>query len=270
MDTITTGNQTDSRRRGHLDEDTCLDLLHGLLPAAEGNACLEHLAACPACEALLRRRAAEREAVRIRRPLKTAPGRLLEMPVAPNDTDAERAQATDRRAGYLPVLRWAAGIAAAAAMLMLVFWPGSQSNVPSELLVALPAYTTDLQFRDAVDGASEQRLASGLLAYSRQEYHEAIALLQDIQVSRQLEMVRKIYLGNALAMTGRYREATTFLEPVSSHALPDPWGSEARWTLFVSWLELGETARADSLARELTEIPRDVGRRARHYLQQTE
>ena len=106
--------------------------------------------------------------------------------------------------------------------------------------------------------------------YSRQEYHEAIALLQDIQVSRQLEMVRKIYLGNALAMTGRYREATTFLEPVSSHALPDPWGSEARWTLFVSWLELGETARADSLARELTEIPRDVGRRARHYLQQTE
>jgi hypothetical protein len=78
-----------------------------------------------------------------------------------------------------------------------------------------------------------------------------------------LEGVRAVYLGSALALSGRYGEAADVLRGVSLTAIPDPWGREARWTLYVALVECGRGQAADSLLKSLAEEPGEIGRRAR-------
>ncbi len=249
-----------------LTTDACLDLLHGLLPDDQREKYLAHCAECSSCEALLRRMAAERETVQARQLLRVVPGEQLERVVPDVDPAIRSTIVPGRHVFQRPVLRWVAGLAAAA-VAILMLWPAGDDGKSHELLEALPAYTTDLRFRDAVDAADDDRFSSGLAAYARQDYPGAISFLREANVSRQLEIVCNIYLGSALAMEKQYAEAVECLEPLSSQTVPDPWGSEARWTLLVSWLELGRTTQADSLLAVMAKEPRNIGERARRWLQ---
>jgi hypothetical protein len=75
--------------------------------------------------------------------------------------------------------------------------------------------------------------------------------------------VRKVYLGSALALRGRHREAVAVLESLDLWLLPDPWGAEGLWTLSVELRAMGKIARADAILGELTREPGPVGDRAR-------
>jgi hypothetical protein len=57
------------------------------------------------------------------------------------------------------------------------------------------------------------------------------------------------------------------LEPVRFSSVPEQWGREAHWTLFVALRGAGRDASADSLLRILAERPGEVGERARRILE---
>jgi len=106
----------------------------------------------------------------------------------------------------------------------------------------------------------------GLQAYEARDLDNAIELLAGQEAAGLQETIRRIYLGSALALKGRSAEAVSVLRTVRAQTLPDPWGSEARWTLYVVLRECGSQSAADSLLRVLARERGQVGERARRFL----
>jgi hypothetical protein len=75
--------------------------------------------------------------------------------------------------------------------------------------------------------------------------------------------VRRVYLGSALAFQGRYQQAVECLSPLRESVIPDPWGTEARWTLCVALYGAGERGAADSLLSVLSKVDESARIRAR-------
>ncbi len=260
----------------HLDENSCLDLLHGLVPAEQRDRYLAHLGDCPACEQVLRSVVAEREHTRAVWDLRVLPnGRY----VAERLGEPARRQVADettgpgaskwRRLRFVagrPRLRWAFGLAAAVTVVFLALWPVVQPAPDSSLLQVLPSYAADVRFRDAVDALDNADLTAGLQAYAAGDLGQAIELLGRAEVTGPIDTVRKLYLGNALAFEGQFHRAVQVLENEASGTLPDPWGSEARWTLFVALRASQRQASADSVLKVLAAEPGEIGDRARTFL----
>ena len=122
--------------------------------------------------------------------------------------------------------------------------------------------------RAAVEATSSEDLAAGLEAYGDRDLEGAIDLLRSAEASGHLEEIRKIYLGSALAWNGAYPEAVSVLQEVSARTLPDPWGSEARWSLYVALKGSGWQRGADSLLHILSEESGEIGERARSRLRE--
>lgn len=249
----------------HLDDDRRLDLLHGLLPDAERERALAHLEACAACEELLRADAAAHERLRAR----GAPPALAALPpraTAPSPAGPVRPAAARLRlaaAWRRPPVRWAAVAMAAAAVLALIVLPrGGGDAWPA--LSRLPAAGGEVLVRGG-DGrtAPDGELGRALAAYERGDWDRAAELLSRLEAPPALRTLRDVYLGSALAWQGNHRRAAAVLAPVAGAALPDPWGSEARWTLYVSLRRSGQEARADSLLAVLSREPFELGERAR-------
>ncbi len=257
-------------RDPHMSEDLALDLLHGLLPTAERDKVLSHLAICPACEAAFRKMVTERERLRATRVLRTLRGGdLVVEPVS--EREKSSVGLAERLAGLWggflksmrrPRLRLVP-VAVVALLLVILLRPGPDTS----LLHPLPAASEDTHFRASAAAssaaASSEELEAGLDAYAAEDFKRAVELLESTTTSGSLETLRKIYLGSALAWNGRYHEAVTVLEGVAEPVLPDPWGGEARWTLYVSLRKTGRGARADSLLKILAGEPGEVGERAR-------
>ncbi len=238
----------------HLDEDLCLDLLHGLLDADARERALDHLAACPACDRLFQLRAAARERLRAR-PVPDAaalPGTAAAMP-----------RGWRVVIGRPVIQRLATGLVAASVALLLLIGPGVRRAPLVQPLPWLPEIGHSIQARSSLAGAASVELSAGLDAYAAHDAGGAVRLLRRAQASGSLETVRKIYLGSALALEGRYEESVEVLRDTATPDLPDPWGSEVRWTLFVALRSAGYTADADSLWRVLRGEPGEVGERAR-------
>jgi Flp pilus assembly protein TadD len=117
-----------------------------------------------------------------------------------------------------------------------------------------------------VDGDVTGELAAGLEAYSDRDLPRAVDLLERARVTTELELLRQVYLGNALAMNGDYETAARVLRKLAGRDMPDPWGSVSRWTLYVSLKESGAEEAADSLLPQLAREPGSVGERAREIL----
>jgi hypothetical protein len=277
-----------NRQAGHLDEDLCRDLLSGFLSNAEREEVLAHVATCPTCERLFAERVLEREHLRASRTFRVdpegelavekhevgvAPVRAEEGPLrvresddAPMPSPLWELWAKIRTAAHTvlqrPQHRYATGLVAVVTILLIIFWP-RQMDRPDDLLLRwLPESTGDLQIR-ATTEAVDADLAAGFEAYANHDAQTAIALLRDAEATGRLEMLRKIYLGNALAWEGKYTDAAGILRTVRARILPDPWGSETRWTLYVALRESGDQAAADSLLRVLATERGEVGDRAR-------
>jgi len=281
----------------HLDEHGCLDLLHGLLSSDEEEKILSHLAVCPACERLLRERAADvarRKATRVLRFLPQGElavekrGTALRIP----EHEKHRSRGIVGQvwrslwvACRRPRFQLAAGLAVVAAVFLLILWPHDieTPEAPgasgSLLLHALPSYSFRLQPREVPGTGPRDDLMAGLAAYDSGDFEGAVEVLrrarepgpegahQEPGLGRVHQMVRDIYLGSALARMGKYEEVVEVLGAVSLLLVPDPWGSEARWTLYVALTGCGRETAADSLLRLLVREPGEVGERARRLEQ---
>jgi hypothetical protein len=159
----------------------------------------------------------------------------------------------------------ALGVTAAAAILVITFWPRQEEDLIGSLRW-IPTSSGGLQMRAAAEAAANDQLAEGFDAYAAHDADRAIELLQGTQADGQLETHRRIYLGSALAMKERYAEAADVLRTVRARTLPDPWGSETRWTLYIVLNESGQESAADSLLRILASERGEVGDRARSAL----
>ncbi len=233
----------------HLDDDLCIDLLAGLLPNEDRERQLEHIRACPACEQLLRRNASERERLHSSAAKLAANKRTSVVPLS------------SARRSPLRTAGWTAGFALAAAITALIVLP---HRAKMDLgLRPMPAFTELTRMRAEGSASIEAKLAEGLNAYSEARYEQAIPFLRDAaEASARFEMMRRVYLGNALAMTGDHTEAVATLESLPFAVLPDPWAGEAAWTLALSYMESGRMASADSLLALLADQPGAIGLRA--------
>lgn len=291
-------NAASDRQDRHLTEGACRGLLNGFLSPAEQVATLRHLAACPACERSFRERVIERENLRSLIALRSGPDgevvfeRLQEQmsdeatakdPLLPDARHGEQTEAApagldrlqprwaDSVAATLRSL-WAGlcrpryqvglGLVAIAVVLILLVWP-HQKERQALTLYWMPVSSEGSSVRSTAKAASNPDLAAGIDAYAARDLDLAITLLQGAQTSGQNETLRKVFLASALAWSGNHADAVSILRTVRAQTLPDPWGSEARWTLYLSLRECGPKATADSLLRVLAQEQGEVGDRAR-------
>lgn len=242
----------------HPEENRFLDLLHGLLPADDAEALLSHISSCESCELSFRARVAVHERLR---------GRLSEILPEPPPRDAWwrlLPQLSIPRRGV--VFGTAAG--AIATVLLLAFavrQPGHDTRIPDTDFFWLPDPGKAVLARDPTALPSDENLRMGLEAYRRHDLARAAALLSEASAPGSLANLRGVYLGSALAGTGRFAEAAAVLKQVSSESLPDPWRDESRWTLCVALLKSGRGAEGDSLLKILAAEGTPVGERARAH-----
>lgn len=255
----------------HVTEEICVDLLGGLLTEEERTFVLAHLGACPTCEGRFQEIYADRErALTLGVVRRGEDGRLV---LEEREIPEEEAPAAGRgpidaireRFGSfrLPRYRLAGALATAAVGVLIVF-TALQLGPPDGLDPhRLPGRMDDLQYRSAVEHSRDVDLGAGLEAYADQDLDRAVELLQKADVDGVSAIIRNLYLANALAEQGDYRDACDLLKDLPLHRVPDPWGSEASWTLYVSLRRSGQEQSADSLLRLLIDHPGEVGERAR-------
>lgn len=270
-----TDSPTNDRLKGkdmHLTEDQCLDLLRNLMPEAERETALSHLVVCADCEEFFRERFAEQERLRAAGELqRKADGGLTFESIEP-PVEEERPSLWDsvrRVIGSFrrPQVQIASGLVVAAAIVVLLVLPRQPSGPDFAELHWLPGHSEDLLFRTVLEAAGPD-FKEALEAYSRRDLNRAIDALERTNVTGILDAIRLIYLGSALTWDGQYEKAVEILTEVSAPAIPDPWGSEARWSLYVALKGSDQVASADSLLRVLSEEPGEVGARARGTLEQ--
>jgi hypothetical protein len=241
----------------HPDDDTCTDLVLGLLPDVEAESILEHLENCRHCEEHFQKMAADWEVLTIRAHI----GRLGDAAGTKSDRTDPVGSRARWRALSRPRLRLAvAGVVALTILLWLI--PGRPPDTNRDLLGKLPVPGTESNKRtDHL--AMPEELSEGLVEYDRGNFEAAAALLSDVSAAGPTRIFRDVYLGNALAWTGRYRDAVQVLNEIPLELVPEPWSGEARWTLYVALRGAGQIERADSLFQQLQIDPGIAGDRAR-------
>lgn len=240
----------------HTTVDELVDLQLGLLGVEESERILEHLAACPSCEESLRETYADRQRLIASRELhRDAHGVAAVAPRSDAPLPA-KARIVRFRSVAIPLT------AAASLFLMLWLWPHDDPGTSRWL----PSPSAVLQVRSGAADAEPPDLAAGLRAYDARDLEEAISTLSLAEGTGPLEDVRRVYLGSALVRTGRNDEAVAVLSGVATRTLPDPWGSESRWNLYLALAGCGRAASADSLLGELAREQTTIGRRARQEI----
>lgn len=230
----------------HLDEDDCLDLVHGLHDDATEAALLDHARACGDCAARLLRTAGDLERFRARGP-----------------------RARPERAGLAAWWRRSAlagGLAVAALAAVWFLRTGPPTGPDAADLVWLPDASGLLITRDAATSGDVAALEEGLRAYARRDADAARRSLERAEASGAAELLRRAYLANAAARAGDFAAATAVLEATALDSLPEPWRSESRWLLAVAWGKTGRTDEARALLQELARGGSEVAERARARL----
>jgi hypothetical protein len=264
VDHRTTGDKGGSREAFHLNEDRCLDLLHGLLEPIEQDQALRHLQNCRACEERFQGRVAERERLRARWVVRTPPGTAKAAPKRIRDLC--RRSWSGLLGGFRrPLVQAAVGCGAVAAIICLFLLPhGPRSSGVADLVV-LPV-TELVEHRGAEESTG---LKQGLEAYQTRQYERAVELFRQARVPDGFQNARKIYLASALAWCHRFKDAVAVFDempPAAFGSIPPPTANLARWTQYVSLREAGAKARANSLLRELAKEEDAIGARARTTL----
>ncbi len=241
-----------SSQGNHVDLDTWLDFVHGLLDPAVQRRALEHAKTCLECEAEFRSTAASNARARA-----VAAGESAVIaPVARPPIHVRR----------LP--RWAWGAAAAAILVVAIELP--RSNRPPEQRPLAPAMVLPApKLRGASRGllatTADSAVVQGLEAYDRGDFALARALLSK-PTSESMELVRRVYLGSALLELNDAPGACRILQTANSELIPEPWKSESRWNLARAFAIAGNGAARDSLLHVLAAEDGEVAARARAAL----
>ncbi len=256
----------------HPDDDLLLDLVLDLLPREKEEQVLDHVARCRACESRMRSQAGEME-----RLAPEASAAALRHAAILGGTQhrfgasaARRGLSVAERIGGWLGGPWTArrllplgGLAGGLALLLILLIPRDptlQSQMEANWLPSSPAL---VQRGGGKDNALSGRLAEGLAAYNRHDLANAVRNLEDANVPYELEPFRRLYLANALTLSGDYAQAVKVLRRYSPDFLPEPWATEGYWTLLVAFERSGRHASADSLRRILSTHPGEIGERVR-------
>jgi tetratricopeptide (TPR) repeat protein len=189
----------------------------GTLAPAEVEAFEIHLLDCEACQG------AVREGAAVRAGLRAGPGRRF------------------------PVLGWSVPLAAAAALVWLV-WPASD---PLRRLGRVDAVPTFEGLAVRADPDSAARLADrGMAAYAAGDFGEAARLLGSAAALDPSPAIR-FFLGISRLRTGEPDSALAALA-LALEPPDNPYAGEARFYRAKAWLALGE---ADSALAQLAAVP---------------
>lgn len=238
----------------HLTGDELLDMVLGLSESPVRETLLKHLKSCPQCSAALRNLVEARESASA-----SVDEAMVRLGVLEPRAVAARGM-SGRRPSW-----WQAGTVAAVAaiaLIVLIPWPRASSPLTAELR-RLP---TDIEFtkvRSATTLDRDPHLLKGIRAYGEALDGRAVAELERARPAAEEEPVRRVYLGSALAFQGRYQQAVECLSPLRESVIPDPWGTEARWTLCVALYGAGHRNAADSLLNVLAQVDEAARNRAR-------
>jgi hypothetical protein len=236
----------DVREFHHLSDDDVLDFVHGLGGPAARARWSHHVAACPSCGAACVDQ--ERTLARARAEWPLVRAGLKEF-------EATQERAASRSRGFVAT----AVVAAAAAAILLVPLSGTRPTIP------LQPMPEDLEFtslRDPGAATVGPDLARGFRAYARREFVSAAAILRRSRAEGAAQDLRLLYLGSALAFSGKSAEAVRVLSPLDPERIPDPWRSELAWTLFSARIAAGERVRIDSILPTLAAMSASDSSRA--------
>ena len=255
--------------QSHLNEDRCLDLIRGFLSPEERERILAHMQACAECETLFVRHLADEERLRARGALRATPDGRLKL--EPYLTEEPATAPDSRRQSLRRFLRPALGVAstAAAVVVLLLLSPRQAGDDPAAMLRPMPALGEQVRLRSDPPYGQDEAFALGVDAYERGDLHTAVKRLERATTTGgpgRLEALRRIYLGSAYARLGQFDEAAQVLETVPFVSVPDPWGGEGRWTLYVAYKSLQRDALAQAILEELSREPGQFGDRARDAL----
>jgi len=239
----------------HVGDDRLLDLVQGLLPSDVRRVTLDHLQRCGTCEPRFQDLAASHA-----RAQSEAPARLGERVVR-----LERPIGGERRFMSRRWL-WAGGaVAAAVAFAWFAAQHGVVAPVVPELESALPAARLRGAIRTLQSTAADSAIMAGLEAYNRNDFDAARRILESTRGSASMELVRRIYLGSVLLQLGDADRARSVLSDLPEWQIPEPWKSEARWTLAMALQGSGHAHAADSLLQVLAAEEGPVADRAKAY-----
>jgi hypothetical protein len=251
---------------GHIGPDHCIDLLEDLIPGAEREAILTHVATCAVCEVELRDHAARRE--RLRATALPAPERA--------NAETPRAQVGSAAPSWRRLLetllpsgpRRRFAIAGALAAIIAIAVVPRMARLPSTAVEPrwLDASASEVVTRTPTVTGADSLVRAGLDAYRRRDLAEARRLLSLAPERGRFAATRNVFLASTLALEGDPRAASEILSAIPMEKVPEPWRSESRWTHAAVLQTLGETARADSLLDVLAEEPGPLQARARQAL----
>jgi hypothetical protein len=260
-----------------VDETLLLEMVHHkLAPDVEARV-MTHLRGCAACERSLQQFVAQRERLRSswrrrHRGERRSP-RPGQLPDQLRPEDAGKGSPWWRSWWLAVVPRPVLVPLAVGAVSICVFvflHRPSPELVLGDGVDRLPSVSALLQLRDGEASGLSADLTAGVQAYERGELKQAVRLLRGAgaaDLAAESQMFRILYLGSALARSGRHREALAVLTSVAGiDQAPEPWGSRICWTLQTSLRAMGRTQEADSVLRKLSAEPGEVGDRARALL----
>jgi len=256
----------------HLTPDMCIDLLWGFIDEEASRSIENHLRTCPGCEEMLRAAVADLEALRSRGEPRLGPDGKWILEQAKLELGTEMAGASRealpslRGVGKWLRRRYALAAAAAAGLVFILLISKGAYRRGEGLEYWIPADRPLRTLRSAAPAERLTTLRQGIAAYGERDLDRAIEILSGLNLEEPYESLRSIYLSSALALKGRYQEASQVLSSLDTAALPEPWRSEARWIRYVVLAETGHRNQARALLEELSKLDNDIGVRARKRL----
>ena len=239
----------------HLGHDRLLDLAEGLLPADLRATALAHLKSCPACETRFQDIAASQ--ARAQSEASTVLG-----------GGATRFGRATVHARPLRQARWLLVTGAVAAALAIALF-SARDRVPrriaSQMDSSLPVARLRGAIRDVQSSAADSAVLAGLDAFNRNDYDAARRILESTRGKGGMETVRRVYLGSVRLQLGDAAGARSILLGLPEQRIPEPWKSEARWTLALALAGSDHHEAADSLLQVLSAEQGPVADRAKAY-----
>lgn len=247
----------------HINEDTCTDIVTGLLPASDVARVLDHVRDCADCEAMLRAHVTDFESFRASAHAAAPAAERQARLTAATETVRAPGGGFNWRAVAQPL-----GIAAAAVFVIAVVLPILRTSPPP------PTYwiPSDREFVEvrSPGHTADEAFYSGVRAYRARDIDGAIELLSGADVSGSYETLRVVYLASALTLVGAHEDALSVIDALSLARVPEPWRSEARWIQYIALVGVGETGRAGDLLLELSQLEGAIGQLARDRLESTQ
>jgi tetratricopeptide (TPR) repeat protein len=155
-----------------------------------------------------------------------------------------------KQSKVIPISRYIVGVAAVVILLVLfIGWGGMRNQYSNESLLEVYA---EAYPADPVRGEQTQRQIweNASLAYTNEEYQEAIRLFSAVQPDNARFIEAQFLVGNAAVMRGEYDLAISALEKVLA-AEDKRFAKPAEWYLVLAHLGKGDEVRSREIAKKI-------------------